>query len=114
MGCPPCVHGQPRILVVYQHQPGGSGPPCSALPASSDKPSGCCLLQCRYTRGTGKEILAGDAPFSGQGFHLLFNLAVGGVHSGVDRATCLATLKTEQYMMVDWVRVYTKKVHIGG
>lgn len=64
----------------------------------------------RYTRGTGDTILAGDAPFSGQALGLLFNLAVGGVHSGVDRATCLATLKTEQSMLVDWVRVYTKKV----
>ncbi|PRW55989.1 glucan endo-1,3-beta-D-glucosidase [Chlorella sorokiniana] len=62
-----------------------------------------------YTRGTGDTILGGDAPFAGQTFHLIFNLAVGGVHSGVDRATCLETTKTEKYMMVDWVRVYTKK-----
>lgn len=63
----------------------------------------------RYTRGTGGAVLPGDAPFSGQPFHLVFNLAVGGVHVGADRAACLETLKTPKYMMVDWVRVYTKK-----
>lgn len=63
----------------------------------------------RYTRGTGGAILPGDAPFAGQPFHLVFNLAVGGVHVGADRAACLETLKTPKYMMVDWVRVYTKK-----
>ncbi|PRW33636.1 glucan endo-1,3-beta-D-glucosidase [Chlorella sorokiniana] len=63
-----------------------------------------------YTTGNGDTIMGGDAPFSAQGFHLIANLAVGGVHSFADRATCLATLKTEKSMAVDWVRVYAKKI----
>lgn len=93
--------------VVPDHSCTGSGIPLHT-------PQTCTLhrppLPRRYTRGAGDTILGGDAPFSGQALGLLFNLAVGGVHSGVDRATCLATLKTEQSMLVDWVRIYTKKV----
>jgi len=68
-----------------------------------------------YTKGPGGAPLAGAAPFNAP-FHLLLNLAVGGVHTFASREVCLATLeKEDKALMVDWVRVYAQKVGwMGG